>query len=48
MALVTRGTRCARVDGDDGEIELVIDGIERGKSPPQYELLLEGDLESIE
>jgi hypothetical protein len=36
------------VDGDDGEIEFVIDGIERGESPPQYELLFEGDLERIE
>ena len=41
-------TRWARVDGDDGEIEFVIDGVERGKSPPQHEFLLEGDLERNE
>jgi len=35
------------VDGDNGEIEFVIDGIEGGESPPQHELLLEGDLECI-
>jgi hypothetical protein len=36
------------VDGDHGEIEFVIDGIEGGESSPQHELLLEGDLECIE
>ena len=46
--MVTRGTRCARVDGDDREIEFVIDGIQCGKSSPQHEFLLEGDLERIE
>ena len=46
--MVTCGTRCARVDGDNREIEFVIDGIERDESPPQHEFLLEGDLERIE
>ncbi|HEV2270193.1 MAG TPA: hypothetical protein VGR92_12090 [Steroidobacteraceae bacterium] len=36
------------MDGDNGEIEFVIDGIERGESSPQHEFLLEGDLERIE
>jgi hypothetical protein len=36
------------VDGHNGKIEFVIDGIERRESPPQHELLLEGDLERIE
>ena len=40
--------RYARVDGDNGEIEFVIDGIEGGESAPQHEFLLEGDLERIE
>ena len=36
------------MDGDNGEIEFVIDGIERNESPPQHGFLLEGDLERIE
>jgi hypothetical protein len=36
------------VDGDDGEIEFVIDGIEGGESPSEHEFLLEGDFEHIE
>ena len=47
-ALDAFGKRFAGVDGDDGEIEFVIDGIERGESSPQHEFFLEGDLERIE
>ena len=36
------------MDGDNGEIEFVIDGIERGESSAQHESLLERDLERIE
>jgi hypothetical protein len=36
------------VDGNNGEIEFVIDGIERREPPPQGEFLLGGDLERIE
>ena len=48
MALDAFGTRCARVDGDNGKIEFVIGGIERCESSPQHEFLLEGHLERIE
>ena len=48
MAFVTRDARCARVDGDNGEIEFVIDIIEGDESSSQHEFLLEGDLERIE
>ena len=36
------------MDGDNGEIEFVINGIEGSESPPQHEFLLEGDLERVE